>query len=132
MIEFYIREIKHFIFRFILHTILLFSLGVIAYSYYRHKDIELKLLLHTMEQASENYILILILICLTFSYQIYTLIKTYKFRQLPYTFQFLNKTNESASKIYDRYIKKKNGYYLYKNSSHRIDFKHYKIGRAHV
>jgi len=125
MIEFYIREIKHFLFHWLKNTILLLTATLLAYTYHLHNTIELNHIFKIIEQTQEHYIVIGAIATTTLCYQIYKLIRQYKFRQLPYSFQFLNKTNESAKRVYDRYIKKKHDYYIYKNSSHRIDFKHY-------
>lgn len=132
MLEFYKREVKYFLFHLLLNTSLLFIILVLAYTYYLYNEIQVRFLLPTAKQIINNNIYTLGLLSVTISYQIYRLIKTYKFRQLPFTFQFLNRTNESAKKIYDTYVKCKKGFHIYKNSSQRIDFKHYQAEHENI
>lgn len=125
MLEFYIREVKYLLLQIVFKIAVFFNVSVLAYTYYTYKDIDIKLMLSSAQQLASNPYFIIAFLSTIINYQTYKLLKTYKFRQLPYTFQFLNRTNESAKKIYDSYKKKKNGFHIYKNSSHRIDFKHY-------
>lgn len=125
MLEFYIREVKYFLFHWFKNMIYIALIIVLTYTYYLHKDIEFNTLLKTAKLLSENMALIVGIGAFTLLYQIYKQLRTYKFRQLPYSFQLLNRTNESSKKIYDNYKKKKKGFHIYTNKSHRIDFKHY-------
>lgn len=127
MLEFYIREIKYFLFHLVLKISVFFTIAATAYTYYLYKDIQVKYLLEVMEIAYINHLFIFSFISAITAYQLYILFKTYKFRQLPFSFQFRNIANKSSKKIYDTYIGTgyKNNFHLYKNASHRIDFKHY-------
>ena len=124
MFDFYKNEILRFIGKYITYLLLV----VIIITLYFISITKRGFSVRTLELIGKNndYLdSVSITAFVVFLLILFSVIRTYQFRKIPYTFQFFTRFDEDSKKVYDKFIKKKNGFMIFKNKSGRIDFENY-------